>query len=219
MKRLKDNSDAPEARHGTLPKTYTGSKRKTQLHSTRPRKSGYSWLGQQKCRRREREFVVDSGASMHMVSKRDLNSAELETVRTSRSPTTVTTANGEVQTKEEATENVKALVLFVTVMFLEETPVVLCLGKLCEDHGCTNHWTSGQKPHLTKDGKRIDCNTSNYVPFAVPGLSTSSSTTPTPTSSTSSSQHSLFDVNRYTENPVPERSGSTSEEVRGKPDA
>ena len=37
----------------------------------------------------EREFVVDSGASMHMISKKDLNSAELETVTTSRSPTTV----------------------------------------------------------------------------------------------------------------------------------
>ena len=31
----------------------------------------------------EREFVVDSGVGMHMVSKRDLNSAELETTRTS----------------------------------------------------------------------------------------------------------------------------------------
>ena len=29
----------------------------------------------------EREFVVDSGASMQMVSRKDLNSAELETVR------------------------------------------------------------------------------------------------------------------------------------------
>ena len=37
----------------------------------------------------EREFVVDSGGSMHMVSKKDLNSAELDTMRTSRSPTTV----------------------------------------------------------------------------------------------------------------------------------
>ena len=51
----------------------------------------------------EREFVVDSGASMHMVSKRDLDSAELETMRISRSPTTVMTANGEVLTREEAT--------------------------------------------------------------------------------------------------------------------
>ena len=50
----------------------------------------------------EREFVVDSGASMHMISKKDLNSAELETVTTSRSPTTVITANGEMQTHEEA---------------------------------------------------------------------------------------------------------------------
>ena len=42
----------------------------------------------------EREVVVDSAASMHMVSKKDLNSAELATMRTSRSPTTVMTANG-----------------------------------------------------------------------------------------------------------------------------
>ena len=40
-------------------------------------------------------------------------------------------------------------------MLLEETPAVLSLGKLCEDHGYTYHWTSGQKPHLTQNGKRI----------------------------------------------------------------
>ena len=148
---------------------------------------------------------------MHMVIKRDLNSAELETMRTSRSPTTVMTSNGEVQTREEATVYVKELDLSVTVML----PAVLSLGKLCEDHGYTYHWTSGQKPHLPKKGKRIDCNISNCVPFVVPGLSTSSTATPTPTSSSSSSQDSVFDESGYTENPVPERSGSTSEELRG----
>ena len=65
-----------------------------------------------------------------MVSKRDLNSAELETMRTSRSPTTVMTANGEVQTREEATACVKELDFFVTVMLLEETPAVLSLETL-----------------------------------------------------------------------------------------
>ena len=124
---------------------------------------------------------------MHMVSKRDLNSAELETMRTSKNPTTVMTANGEVHTREEATVYVKEFDLFVTVMLLEQTPAVLSLGKLCEDHGYTYHWTTGQTPHLSKKGKRIDGNVSNYVPFIVPGLSaSSSSTTPTPTSSTSS---------------------------------
>ena len=104
----------------------------------------------------EREFVADSGASMHMVSRKDFNSAELETMRTSRSPTTVMTANGEVQTREEATD-VKKLALFVKVVFLEKKLAFLSLEKLCEDHGYTYQWTSGQKPHLTKKGKRNDC--------------------------------------------------------------
>ena len=152
---------------------------------------------------------------VHIVSKKDLNSAELETMRTSRSPTTVMTANGEVHNREEATLYVKQLDLFVMVRLLEETPTVLSLGKLCEDRGYTYHWTGGRKPQLTQKGKNIDCK--KKVPFVVPGLSTSSSTSSTPTSSTSSSQDSVFDVSRYTENPATERSGSTSEELRGNP--
>ena len=46
---------------------------------------------------------------MDRVSKRDLDSAKLETMRTSRSPTAVMTANGEVQTREDATVHVKQL--------------------------------------------------------------------------------------------------------------
>ena len=66
--------------------------------------------------------------------------------------------------------------------------------------------------------KRIDCNISNYVPVVVPGSSaSSSSTTPSPASLTSSSQDSVFDVNRYTENPVPERNEGTNEELWGDP--
>ena len=163
-----------------------------------------------------REFVVHSGASMHMVSEQDPNSAALETMRTSGSATTVVTANGEVRTKKEATVCVEQLDLFFTVMFLQETPAVPSLGKLCEEHGYTYHWKSGQKPHLSRNDKWIDCNISSYVPLVVRGLSASSSSrTPSPTSPSSSSQGSVFDVNRYTENPVPERSGSTSEELRG----
>ena len=96
----------------------------------------------------EREFVVDSGASMHMISKKDLNSAELETVTTSRSPMTVITADAEVQTNEEATVYVKDLDIFLTVKLLEDTPAVLSLGKLCEEHGYSYEWISGHQPHL-----------------------------------------------------------------------
>ena len=58
--------------------------------------------------------------------------------------------------------------LFVTVLLLEETPAVLSFGKLCEDHGKTYQWTSGQKPHLTKNGKRIDGNTSKLCAIRSP---------------------------------------------------
>ena len=207
----------PPARRGTLPKNINKLKVKVKPTFYSPSEEWVLSVTSIE-EPEEREFVVDSGASMHMVSKKDVNSAELETMRTSRSPTTVMTANGEVQTREEATENVKQLDLFVKDMLLEETPAVLSLGKLGEDHGSSYHWTSGQKPHLIRIGKRIDCNIFNYVPFVVTGISTSSSsTTPTPTSPSSSSQDSVFDVNRYTENPVPERSGSTSGELRGDP--
>ena len=123
----------------------------------------------------EREFVVDSCVSMHMLSTKDLNSAELETVRVSKSPTTVVQANGEVQTKEEATVYVKELDLFVKVKLFEDTLAVLSLGKLCQDHGYSCRWTTGQKPQLIKDGRRTKCSTANCVPRVVPGLSTSSS--------------------------------------------
>ena len=75
----------------------------------------------------EREFVVDSGASMHMISKKDLNSAEMDTLTRSCSPTIVTTANGEVQAHEEATVYVKELDTFLTMKVLEDTPAVLSL--------------------------------------------------------------------------------------------
>ena len=67
----------------------------------------------------EREFVVDSGASMHMISKKDLSNAEMDTLTKSCSPTIVITANGEVQTHEEAIVFVKELDLFLTMKVLD----------------------------------------------------------------------------------------------------
>ena len=124
----------------------------------------------------EREFVVDSGASMHMISKKDLSEAEMDTLTKSCSPTIVITANGEVQTQEEAIVYVKELDIFLTMKVLENTPAVLSLGKLCDENGYSYEWINGQKPHFIKDGIRIICNTENFVPIVVPGLTSSSST-------------------------------------------
>ena len=97
----------------------------------------------------EREFVVDSGASMHMKEK-SLNSAEMDTLKKLCSPTTVITTNGEVQTHEEATVYVKELDIFLTMKVLEDTPAIFSLGKLCDENGYSYEWINGQKPHLIK---------------------------------------------------------------------
>ena len=96
----------------------------------------------------KREFVVDSGASMHMISKEELSDAEMDTLTKSCSPTIVITVNGEVQTHGEATVHVKELNIFLTMKVLENTPAVLSLGKLCDENGYSYEWINGQKPHL-----------------------------------------------------------------------
>ena len=123
----------------------------------------------------EREFVVDSGASMHMLSKKDLSSDELDILRRSRNTTVGVTANGEVQTNEEAQVYVHDLDLFVTVQILEETLAVLSLGELCEDHGYSYEWVSGQKNHGRPKRRRRLCakRTVSYI-LLFPGLSASS---------------------------------------------
>ena len=72
---------------------------------------------------------------------------------------------------------------------LEDTPAVLSLVKLCDEHGYSYEWINGQKPHLIKKSIRIQCNTENFVPIVVSGLSTSSSSSfPSSTSMTPSRQ-------------------------------
>ena len=123
----------------------------------------------------DRIFVVDSGASMQMLSKKYLSSDEMETLRRSRNPTTEMTANGEVQIDEEAQVLVHDLDLFVTLQFLDETPAVLSLGMLCSERGYSYVWKNGETPRLTKNGKTITCTMDNSVLLVVSRLSSYSS--------------------------------------------
>ena len=127
---------------------------------------------------------------MHMISKKDLSDAEMDTLTKSCSLTIVITANGAVQTHEEAIVYVKELEKFLTMKVLENKPAVLSLGKLCDENGYSYEWINGQKPHLIKHGIRIICNTENFVPIVVPGLSSSSPSRQESHSSSSSSSSS-----------------------------
>ena len=123
------------------------------------------------------------------------------------------TAIGEVHTNEEAQVYVHDLELFVTVQILDDAPAGRSLGQLCEDHGYSYEWVSGQKPRLTKQGKYNSCKAENFVPLVVPGLSSNSGTSSSSTSpfqdssSTSSSpasersdEHRTRKLARFTKN-------------------
>ena len=109
----------------------------------------------------EHMFVVDPGASMHMLSKKDLSSDENGHFAEVQKPYD----GGDRKQTRRHKCYVHDLYLFVTVQLLEETWAVLSLGKLCSQHGCSYEWKNGETP----------CKIDNFVPLVVPGLSSSSS--------------------------------------------
>ena len=100
--------------------------------------------------------------------------------------------------------------LFVTVQLLEHTPAVLSLGKLCKEHGYTYEWPSGREPRLTQNGKQTFCKTENFVPVAVPGLSSNSS--PSSSSTSHPQDHSLYPAKSRSNEEV---AGNCNEQIAG----
>ena len=122
-KRRNGKSDVPVKQRGGWPKKFQKLKEKNKATVFSPSEN---WcLPAANLKLQERESVVDSGASMHMISKKDLNSAEMDTLTTSTSPTIVIPANGEVQTHEEATVYVKELDIFLTLSPREHASSIL----------------------------------------------------------------------------------------------
>ena len=72
---------------------------------------------------------------MHMISKKDLSDAEMDTLTKSCSSYDSHNRQWRSATHEEATVYVKELGIFLTMKGLENTPAVLSLGKLCDENG------------------------------------------------------------------------------------
>ena len=81
--------DAPAEQHGAWRKLFTSSRMREKLRFVEARvMEAPTWKSPE-----EREFVVDSGASMHILSKKELSSGGMETLRRSRTPTVWGSAN------------------------------------------------------------------------------------------------------------------------------
>ena len=113
------------------------------------------------CAHEDQEFIADSGASLHMMSKSELTSGEKDTLRRSKESTVITTASGKAESTQEATVYVDDLHVFVTMMLLADSSSVLSLGLLCEEMGYS---CERELPSLMKHGKMISCKSENPMP-------------------------------------------------------
>ena len=80
---MKTRAMRPREMRGNWPKAFTSSKINTKHFSSRPRMFGVFQHHPQENQRKE-NLLSDSGAPVHMLSRKDLNSADMETVRVPR---------------------------------------------------------------------------------------------------------------------------------------
>ena len=89
--------------------------------------------------------------------KVDLTPEERATITVSNKPTSIVTADSTIRTTEQATVNVKDLDMFVTVQLLKDSPALLSLGKLCEQHGYSYEWNEDQSPNIFNNCANFVC--------------------------------------------------------------
>ena len=91
---------------------------------------------------------MDSGASLHIMSKNELTSGEKDVIRRSREAALTTTASGKAEStkKKKRTAYVNDLDVVVTMMLLEDSPAVVSLGLLCEEMVYSFEWKTGEVP-------------------------------------------------------------------------
>ena len=81
----------------------------------------------------------------------------------------VNTANGEIVVDKYVMVRVRELGITVKAMVLKDSPSVLSLGKLVDEHGFEYRWTKFKAPILiSEDGKIVKCRTANFVPRITP---------------------------------------------------
>ena len=142
-KKPRNKNDAPAEKHGIWRNMSISSMTRTKPRSSHLHEVRSLPVPSLK-RPEEREFVVDPGASMHVLNRTDLNSAELETKRVSRNPTTVitatrTSANSYTFTARSSSWRYKS----------SRTRLQSCR----QANSATHEWASGQKPNSTNSGK------------------------------------------------------------------
>ena len=119
-----------------------------------------------------RKYLMDSGASFHVIGKDDLTETEKETNYDLDEPLIMDTASGDAKATNGCTAYVQELGFEVQAVVLEKSPPLLSMGLLVRDHGCSFKWSKESGPRLiASTGKTLHCGLVHNVPTIVPVIS------------------------------------------------
>ena len=115
--------------------------------------------------RERKSWLIDSGSEIDVVSKSDLPSVNATNARSSPKPVNLTTANGRTKAANFADVKIGVLEDTFSPYILEESPLVLSLGKRCLDEGYGFAWPPGGEPVLLRpDNTVIKLKLEGHVP-------------------------------------------------------
>ena len=95
-------------------------------------------------------FIVDTGASLHLVDRGSLSEEQRKRIRKATKATALNTANGLAWSSEVIDLYIKELDINLTALVLDSTVLVLSIGLLIEQNGFDFVWRKGSGPYLQK---------------------------------------------------------------------
>ena len=119
-----------------------------------------------------REFLMDSGASLHLVGMKDLTEEEIAQIRDAEIPVNLETANSEVYTDKVIDLWVHCLQAKLEFYVLPDSSTVVSLGKVVEDHDFTFIWRKGHQPFIRNGRIKITCPVQQNCPSIVTAVQT-----------------------------------------------
>jgi DNA (cytosine-5)-methyltransferase 1 len=85
----------------------------------------------------KRVWIVDSGASFHVVSYANLTIQELRTVKRMEDPILIHTANGDVVITHSAMVSISDIEVTVKAYIVKDSPALISMSLLCREHDWT----------------------------------------------------------------------------------
>ncbi len=113
-----------------------------------------------------RRYLADTGSPYDLISRRPLQGRPKDDRRIAED-VILLTANGPMDVHESVQLKCEGLSERIEPLLLEETPVVISIGRRCVKYGYGFHWEPySRKPYLIKpNGKRIYLYVEHYVPY------------------------------------------------------